>query len=124
IHRLRADPGNRDPVRMLGIEPRHDPSGPPRRALPLPGLAVEYHDQQATTYRIRLAEDQRTTRLRPAGPALLVLVAGEGVLGAEAGTDGRHLRAGSVRWLGDDPDLVLHNPARAPLDAMLVVVHG
>ncbi len=103
-HRLRASGRNTGPIRMLGVEFAPEPAGPPRTPATLPGLAVEYRDAHATTYRIRPVPGRSTVRVHSGFPALLVVV-----------------DSGAVRWLSGDGGFTVENPASAPLDALLIV---
>lgn len=118
-HRLRAAASNPEPIRMLGIELLSEAHGPQHSPVRIPGLSVEYHDRQATTYRIRLAPGQSTGPLHTGRPALLVPLAVPGQpRSAPVGET-----APSLRWLASDDDWTLDNPGPTPLDALLVAMN-
>ena len=134
-HRLHAAASNPDPIRMLGIELLTEASGPQHRPVEMPGLSVEHHDRQATTYRIRLAPGQSTGRLHAGRPALLALVPARGQAQlATAETPRRPLtsalqtapdgRAGcDLQWLTSEDDYTLSNPGPTTLDALLIALN-
>lgn len=121
-HRLCAASENDQPIRMLGIELLAAPHGPAGRPPALSALPVEFHDRQATVYRIELAGGQRTDRLRPRRPGLLVLVSGTAALHLAPGASSQTLIPGAVRWLDPDVDFELANPAATPLHALLIAL--
>ncbi len=134
-HRLCAAVGNPDPIRMLGVELLPQPDGPQHGPEEMPGLSVEYHDRQATTYRIRLAPGQSTGPLHTGRPALLAMVTGRGQSRlATAETPGRPLASATrtapdgqaacdLQWLNSDDDCTLSNPGPTTLDALLIAVN-
>jgi hypothetical protein len=121
-HRLCAASENDQPIRMLGIELLTDPHpapGPPPRLAALP---VEYHDGQATVYRIELTRGHRTDRLRPRRPGLLVALSGTGQLQLAPATSSQTLSSGAVQWLDGEDDFQLTNPAATSLHALLIAL--
>ena len=102
-HRLCAASDNDQPIRMLGIELLTDPHRPRDDPPELGALLIEYHDGQATVYRIDLAHRQRTGRLHPGRPGLLVIVSGTAQLQHAPGTSNETLISGAVHSLnGED----------------------
>ncbi len=137
-HRLYAAASNAEPIRMLGIEllsETHGPQHSPQRPAHMPGLTVEYHDQQATTYRIRLAPGQSTDPLHAGRPALLALATPRGhsrlatvetprrppTPGVRTAPDGQAVC--DLRWLNSEDASTLSNPGPTTLDAILITLN-
>ena len=121
-HRLCAASDNDQPIRMLGIELLTDPHRPRDQPPELGTLPIEYHDGQATVYRIDLAHRQRTGRLHPGRPGLLVIVSGTARLQHAPGTSNETLTSGAVHSLHGEDEVELGNPATTPLHALLIAL--
>ena len=121
-HRLCAASDNDQPIRMLGIELLTDPHRPRDHPPELGTLPIEYHDGQATVYRIDLAHKQRTGRLHPGRPGLLVIVSGTAQLQHAPGTSNETLISGAVHSLDGEDEVELGNPATTPLHALLIAL--
>ncbi len=121
-HRLCAASENDQPIRMLGIELLTDPHRPPGPPPRLAAHPVEYHDDQATVYRIELTHGHQTDRLRPRRPGLLVVLSGTAQLQLAPGASSQTLNSGAVHWLDNEDDFELANPAATPLHALLIAL--
>jgi dihydroflavonol-4-reductase len=119
-HRLRAEATNRTPMAMLGVE-LLSPPGARRPHVPFPELPVEYHDEQVTAHRLRLAPGLSTPALDATGRVLLVVISGT----CEPGTPGiAETRRGSTEagtWSWLEPGMIeFRNVGADDLDAVLI----
>lgn len=114
VHRVVASTGNATPIRMLGIELHRTPS--PGRLPEGRGVRLEYADQRARTYRVRLGPGEATAALRvPHGAVLAVIT---GIVTLDPGTDERR----GATWVAPQIDAVLSNDGSVLLDCLLTVV--
>ena len=116
VHRIAADPHNKQDVKLMGIEVLRHPSEAGSGSSG-DGRDLEYRDAEFEVRRLHVAPRQSTHAGPMASPALCVVTRGTARVDGSAS-----LSAGGIQWIDAHKDLEITNATAEALEALLVAI--